>query len=331
MNPTDLSHAIHAPDKIERQRIISAFSTADNRLLKRADRLQDCCSHGRLYLDGSPPTVRLWVHRCGDRLCPLCSRYRAREISDQLLRVMVASSDMRHITLTLRSDPTDSLADLLSHLRQSFARLRRNPAWKRAVVGGAYVVEITRNAETGAWHPHLHVLADGNYIAKRELSDIWRTASGGSDVCWISAARSKHVKYLAKYAGKPASLTGWPAQAIAEYAIATHGVRMVQTFGSMHRLPLRDDDTHPEPPKVRHTIGLAALRAAAVAGDYGALAMVRAVVARWPRLWRYYNQQVDLPPPRTAADGQVDIELLQDSVDHSSQYIIHCCNPIKAV
>lgn len=47
----------------------------------------------------------------------------------------------------------------------------------RAIPGGVYTLEVTRNAARGDWHPHLHVLMDAPWIEHAEMREQWARAT----------------------------------------------------------------------------------------------------------------------------------------------------------
>ena len=323
----NLADSIHATHKIERQHIIDAFEGHAD-LRKRATRLDDCASHGKLFAQGNPPTVRLWIYRCCDRLCPLCSAQRSRKVADQLRAVMLTGQATRHIVLTVRTDTDTTLAESLNHLRTSFAKLRRTPEWKEKISGGAYVIEITRNPKDGRWHPHIHILARGVYFPLRLLSALWAGITTDSMNVWITQANARHANHLAKYAAKPPRLETWPVEAIQEYALATHGARMVQTFGSFHALKLEDSDREPEPAENKVFMNLTSLRDQAAAGQPVAIVLAKAVAIRWPRLWQFLRTAIDIPPPPRLGDRKAELDHAQTTVDHICKYASFLFSPV---
>lgn len=328
MTSNRLQRSVFGRNRAARDTIISAMSSKPA-TAKASRRMADCCSHGRLYLDGYPPTARLWVHRCGHRLCPICARYRSRRVAEQVRGAMRRISAPRHITLTIQTFPGGRLARAIRHVRESFARLRRNPDWTSRVQGGIYCVEVSRNESDGRWHPHLHIITTGEYYPQQLLSAGWEVATRGSMVVWINAARPSHADYLAKYVGKPADIAAWPADAIAEYAEATRGARMVQTFGTLHGEPLVDRDEPPEPPEHRYVIPLSRLRLAASNGDPGALALSRALAVRWHALAVWAVDLVDLPPPGGIPGADISPrEAAQMEVDRLAKFVLKYAEPV---
>jgi len=322
-----LHDSIHSSTQGERFAVQTAFENTET-LTSRAARFADCATHGKLYLDGYPAEVKLWIHRCGDRLCPLCSGYRAKRISNQLLALMSNFKSVRHMVLTVENSPQGELSSSIAHMRASFAKLRRTPQWREKVRGGAYILEITHNPKKNSWHPHIHILWDGLYFDQRLLSALWCDASDGSMVVWTSAASARHAAYLAKYAGKPPNINHWKSAAIAEYAIATSRSRMLQTFGNMHGIPVEDSDPRPEPASVRNSITLKRLLDAAQAGHAGASQLCRAVSMRWPRLWNYLRQGCDIPPPDIVPKNEKIIENLDIELTRCSRFVMELTEPI---
>lgn len=328
MTPNRLQQALHGQHEQERQHVIKSFR-GDSRLNRRSARMQDCGSHGRLYLEGTPPKVRIWIHRCGDRLCPLCAVFRQAKVEERVLAALNRIENPRHVTLTLQTFPGGSLKAALTHLRESFRRLRRNADWVSRVQGGIYSVEVTRNPKDGRWHPHLHIITSGEFFPQRLLSACWEVASRGSQVLWVCKADRHHARYLAKYIGKPERLQDWPENAIREYAKEISSVRMIQTFGELHGTPLTDRDERPEPPATRYRISLSRLRAGAERGDSAAISLLIAVSVRWPRLSGFCREFLSRGPPVVSMPGEDLTEIAQRAVDHRARFVMKYAEPVE--
>jgi len=251
------SHAqrrIHASWVDERTKIVLAFARSeDERLIKRAGTLASCCANPMIILRESGK-VSLCPIRCRDRLCPLCALRRAREAATKYGAAVAAMGAARHLVLTAPSVAAP-LREQLKEMGEALKRLRSQHAWKRRVCGGLYTIEITRNEQTGLWHPHLHVIIDGGYFPHAELCEAWRLAlrsgntwsnlkSEDSVIVHISAVhdRKQLARYIAKYIAKPAALGSWPNGSICEYGLAVAGRRMMHTFGSLHGVKLAVED-----------------------------------------------------------------------------------------
>jgi hypothetical protein len=179
-----------------------------------------------------------------------------------------AMNSARLITLTA-PHLASPLADQLAALRRAFARLRASAEWKRAVCGGLYAIEVTFNASRGEWHPHLHVLCDGEYFDWRDVREQWRLALNASKGGWsidrgdplnirIELIRNRRdaVAYVAKYLCKPSAIQAWPLARIREWAEAMHGQRLLHTFGTLHGANLDPADTGDAPEKGRRLASL---------------------------------------------------------------------------
>jgi len=219
----------------------------------------------------STGTVAVVPIRCRDRLCPLCAHRRAAEAAERFGRAVRAMGAARHIVLTVASIEAP-LKDQLDELRRAMRRLRSQHRWSRLVDGGVYSIEITRNRQTGRWHPHVHVIADGDYYHQRDLTADWQMALR-SGTLWSAVAKSQppivHIsavhnrnqlaRYIAKYISKPADIASWPHDAIAQYASALRGVRMLHAFGSLHGVKLSGDEPNQTDPGATFLVGLGTL------------------------------------------------------------------------
>lgn len=238
-------HLIHAPHHKQRWSIVNALNNANDDLRRRARRLGLCCSTPTLRTRGSD--VFPCLQRCRDRLCPLCSTHRGREAAAKACKLTESMNAPRFITLTTKANNLP-LFLRLRHLVCSFNALRKTDEWKKWVKGGIYALEVTYNASSGQWHPHLHVIADGEYIPQPKLRSMWQKITGDSFVVDVRAIpdRAKAARYIATYVAKPFDVSNWPADAIREYAETLHGVRMINAFGSCHKANPVDTDAAPE-------------------------------------------------------------------------------------
>ena len=102
------------------------------------------------------------VTRCRKRYCPCCAPLLAFERS---VKYGVAAQRLRwplHVTLTIQNNDTMT-TELLRWLLKCFRRLRQRKLWKNTVAGGWVSLEITNRGK--GWHPHLHILADAEWLA----------------------------------------------------------------------------------------------------------------------------------------------------------------------
>lgn len=189
----------------------------------------------------SPTTYRVRCDRCHDRWCLPCGQERSRVIAHNV-RERLHVQKTRFVTLTLRSD-REPLQYLLDHLYASFTRLRRTRLWSNTQQGGVAFCEIKWSAKNERWHPHLHILTEGRYIAKEALSKAWRKATGDSfivDVRKVSSA-DRAISYVVKYASKPHDASIWRIpDRLAEAMLAMRGRRLCLTYGTWRGVKLTD-------------------------------------------------------------------------------------------
>lgn len=233
---------IHARWAKPRETIILALRHGNDRCQRRARRIDGCCFNPevRRGAGGMP----LLVHNvCRDRLCPRCQIQRGKLLATRIALLTHSFNATRFVTFTLRhkAEPLDSMLD---RLYDCFRALRKTKEWKRHVVGGVYCVQVTRNTKTGQWHAHLHCLVDGTFWAQSEIARVWERVTGDSKIVDIRAVvdRRSVASYVAEYVSRPDGIAEWGWDAIAEYAEAMHGRRLVHTFGTAHAQQVEDRD-----------------------------------------------------------------------------------------
>ena len=179
------------------------------------------------------------AYHCRERLCVWCARARAAQLGEALLPLVEAMARPWLLTLTVKNGP--DLAERAAHLRMAFKKLRRRAWWKAHVVGGIAVEEVTRNAGTGEWHPHLHLIIDANVsqaaVLQGELAALWKAVTGDSHIIDVRPFRSANVardlREVCKYTGKISDIVDSPAL-VGIYLAYSRRRRLIVTFGSCY-------------------------------------------------------------------------------------------------
>lgn len=213
----------------------------------RLDAFACCGSRLTLQITDEGDT-RLVSNHCHDRFCRPCGAARASRMAANLQNVISNLRNVRFVTLTLRHNAL-CLTDQLNRLYKCFGDLRRRKWWQSLVKGGCAMVEITLGRDK-RWHPHLHLIVEGRYMAQSELSAEWLRVTGDSSIVDIRAIRDDGADYVAryvtKYVCKPMSdsVLADPDK-LAEMIEALRGRRLCLTYGSWRgtRLDVMPDDT----------------------------------------------------------------------------------------
>lgn len=183
-----------------------------------------------------PDRYKIVLGTCHDRFCLPCARMRAANIRDNL-QAALTTETLRFVTLTLAHTKAE-LAGQIARLYRAFRDLRATAWWQERVDGGAAFLEVTRNAATGMWHPHFHVLVAGRYLPQHQLSQLWFEATGDSCIVDVRAVRDRQevAKYVTKYVTKPLSSNVFDDLAVlVEVVQALEGRRMLVTFGAWRK------------------------------------------------------------------------------------------------
>ncbi len=191
--------------------------------------------------DANPDDFRIRYNHCKDRMCTPCANTRAARISAAVMQ-RVADTQPLFITLTL-CGKNEPLSGLVDRLYKSFKALRLMPLWADAIRGGVAFLEVKHNTKAGRWHPHLHILADGKYVPKGELSDVWRSITKDSYIVDVQRCKpGQHTAaYVTKYASKPLNTSFCNTAELLDEALkALHGRRLAFAFGDWYGTSLND-------------------------------------------------------------------------------------------
>ena len=197
------------------------------------DTLRNCSQQYAVFsVDGE-----LTVHplRCRLRACPICAEARNGLWYHKLSQVVKRFTSPKHITLTLRSSNAP-LEEQLTKLTSSFRRLRQRKMWKRRSPWGWWTLEITYNADTHTYHPHLHIICNMPFLDKAALSEAWLDITGDSYITSIGKCPKDLVSYICKYISKTSTIWSAPVDPFLLNA-ALKGRRFAQSFGTFPDLP----------------------------------------------------------------------------------------------
>ena len=184
--------------------------------------------------------TRYILHKCGHRLCPICSYHVSRLRADFLKRISAKIAHPKLITLTIPTQG-DDYEKGFKLIVGAFRKLRKDRLF-RAIKGGAYSYEVVPHESY--YHIHLHLLVDAPFIPQTILFAAWRRMIGVQYASVdIKAATSDAAReYITKYAAKNHAIATDPDLIWKLYA-AIKGRRLFGTFGSWYNVKMDDDPT----------------------------------------------------------------------------------------
>lgn len=263
---------------------------------RRLERFAACGSCLYLQRRDDGKAYRLVSDKCRDRTCVMCGGDRAAVITENLVQHMEAK-DMRFVTFGLRHSHS-TLCAQIDRLYDCFAKLRRREWWASNVKGGAAFLEIKISDRDGLWHPHLHLLIEGNYLQQLKLSTEWLEVTGDSSIVDIRRVHDfGHVaKYVTKYVTKPLDSSCFADNDDLDEAVtALKGRRLCLTWGTWRGLRLCDprDDGH----TWTSVMGASLLWSQIKRGEPEAVALAVEAVKSCPALERWLSQHFGIGPP----------------------------------
>lgn len=188
--------------------------------------------------DGCGQLAGRHAYHCRERLCVWCAGARGAQLGDALLPLVQAMARPWFLTLTVKNGP--DLAERAAHLRTAFKKLRRRAWWRAHVAGGVAVEEVTRNARSGEWHPHLHLIIDADVpqaVLQAQLAALWAAVTRDSHILDLRPFRGAEVAHdlreLCKYTAKISDIVEQPAL-VRTYLDYARRRRLIFTFGSCY-------------------------------------------------------------------------------------------------
>ena len=199
---------------------------------------------------------RLAADRCHNRWCEACATERRRLISKNViagLREADTKGDrLRFVTLTLKHND-EPLRNQLDRIYRCWRAFKDRREIKSRIFGTLSFFEVKISKKDGRWHPHLHILIDGHYIAKQQISDLWLEITGDTFIVDIHQVKNpEHAAgYVAKYAAKSIDHAVWRDPNRLQEAMAAFTNRRLfnasGTFRKMHLSKPPPDDCDWQP------------------------------------------------------------------------------------
>lgn len=204
-------------------------------------RLRSCRQRAFFIRNIDTGEVRISANTCRSRWCLPCAKARATTIGINVEAWIRTVRAPKLLTLTLQHQDTP-LAAQLKHLTVYFARLRKKPLFAKAWRGGLWFIQVTRNDDSCQWHPHLHVILDGDYVPQRSIAAAWQNVTTTSRIVDIRKIRTPEYasRYVSRYVSRPMPLKDLPVNERTELFFAFAGKRLVGTFGTAKGARLLD-------------------------------------------------------------------------------------------
>lgn len=200
---------------------------------EKASKYDSCRDYAWFLRHRDTGEIRVASACCKLRWCPLCMRSKRFVITQEVVKWLKNVRRPKFLTFTLRHND-DSLADRLNDLYKFFRNVRRTKWFKRNVKGGVWFFQVTKNPETGRWHPHIHCLVDSNFLPKEKLSELWELITGDSKIVDVRSVKDhkKTAEYVARYASAPCRLLNFSVDDSIEIMQTLHGRRICGTWGT---------------------------------------------------------------------------------------------------
>lgn len=239
----------------------------------RIDRFCNCGCDAMVQRLAATDKIRVLSVKCHDRFCKMCGNERGHRISQNLLR-HVDGKQLRFITLTLKHN-SEPLNLQIDRLQNCFSRLRKRDVWMSNVTGAAAFLEIKLMPDGKTWHPHIHIIAEGDYIPHYWISAEWLAITGDSSIVDLRYVRDrkKQVGYAAKYASKPIDKTVFrDPEKLREAMRCLHGRRLCTMLGTWRGIELEE-----KPADEGEWIDIGSFRSLKIRADEGEEAAIRII------------------------------------------------------
>lgn len=155
---------------------------------------------------------------CKQRMCPMCQWRLSRMAFGKMAKIFDSiKNDYKFIFVTYTIRNVYDITQGIDTIVKAHKKMLDRRTLKSVIRGSVRTIEVTYNADTKQWHPHLHCLyaVDNDYFTNpqkykttKDWVSIWRSVCklDYDPVCYTESVTGlKAVSEVAKYVYKPIS------------------------------------------------------------------------------------------------------------------------------
>lgn len=199
----------------------------------RLNRLDECRTGGYFMKNIESGHVKVAAKSCHVRFCPLCSKSRENFIRHKTKLWLETIKQPKFMTFTLKHCE-DSLWNQVEKLYSCFQKIRRHKMFRKKLRGGVWFFQIKLSKSDSLWHPHIHFVADCDFISQKKIQNAWEELTGDSKIVDIRQVKDadKAADYVARYAVSPCKLAGLNDEQLQELFYGLKKRRLSGTIGN---------------------------------------------------------------------------------------------------
>ena len=227
------------------QKLMIGMVNLDSDLTKSYWRTYNCCESLLQY------DKKISFQRCKNRFCLDCNGYRTAKLINGYLHQIEAMTDPWFVTLSRVNCSWDDLDREISFLNSQFAKIRnwfRSQRLRGAIVflDGLKKFEVTYSILRDDFHPHIHLIVDGQFNAYTLLGQWFRLVDGagaqGQDVRQADPGSVKELfKYMTKFWKEDEkdneTIEAYNPEELDHIMKAMKGKQVFKSFGRIKKTP----------------------------------------------------------------------------------------------
>jgi len=144
---------------------------------------------------------------CNNRWCLVCNRIRTAKLINGYEKPLKELKDPWFVTLTIPNMSRVKLTGAIDGMITELGRIRETMRKRKIITIGIRKIEVTYNQEKDNYHPHFHLIIEGEEVA-RQLHDLWlerypAARAVGQDIREAKTGTEKELfKYFTKLISK---------------------------------------------------------------------------------------------------------------------------------
>lgn len=183
---------------------------------------------------------------CHNRWCLVCNRIKTAKYINEYTPIIDSFSNKRFLTLTTPNVPANQLKNTIELMNKQWYQIRDQHRKAGQKLKGVRKLEVTYNPERNDYHPHYHIVIEGNEPEGEEIIRQWiekdndRSPKAQKNDPCTDGSLKELFKYFTKITSDNKDQESITIPALDHIFVTLRGKRVFQSFGITKKQPLPD-------------------------------------------------------------------------------------------
>lgn len=186
---------------------------------------------------------------CHNRWCLVCNRIKTAKYINEYTPIINSFAEKRFLTLTTPNVPASKLKATIEQMNKQWYQIRDQHRKSGIKLKGVRKLEVTYNPDRDDYHPHYHIVIEGNQADGQKIINDWiekdnaRSHKAQDNAECTEGSLKELFKYFTKITSDNKNQDSITIPALDHIFVTLKGKRVFQSFGITKKQALPDLET----------------------------------------------------------------------------------------